>query len=159
MIVMQLILFCLLFTALVKWGVRDNAINGLFFYPKPYQELAYERGIADRETISQKRKKFMLPFVLVMLIALLLIIGLWNKVHEFQQAYLQALLFLEVMNWYDGIFIDEVWVGYSSFWKIPGMENIPYVQTWKQMLKKRIILTGIWIIGAAIVAGMVVVMF
>ena len=155
MLVIQLILFCLLFTLLVKWGVRDNALNGLFFYPKPYQELAYARGIADREIISNKRKRFMLPFVLIMLIALVLIIGLWNKVHDFQHAYLQALLFLEVMNWYDGIVIDKVWVGYSSFWKIPGMEGIPYVQTWKQMLRKRIILTLIWVIGAAIVAGII----
>lgn len=159
MLIIQLILFCLLFTALVKWGVKDNAINGLFFYPKPYQELAYERGIADREVINQKRKRFMFPFVMIMLVALLLIIGLWNKVHDFQKAYLQALLFLEVMNWYDGIIIDKVWVGYSSFWKIPGMENIPYVQTWKQMLIKRLILSAIWVIGAAIVAGIVVVMF
>ena len=50
---------------------------------------------------------------------------------------LQALLFLEVMNWYDGIVIDRLWVGHSRFWIIPGMEEIPFVQTWPQVLKKR----------------------
>ncbi len=74
-------------------------------------------------------------------------------------AYLQALLFLEVMNWYDGIVIDKVWVGYSRFWLLPGCEDIPYVQTWKQVLKKRGILTLIWVVGAAVVAGIVVLMF
>ena len=46
-----------------------------------------------------------------MLIALVLIIGLWNGVRSFWPAYWQALLFLEVMNWYDGLVIDRFWVG------------------------------------------------
>ena len=101
----------------------------------------------------------MLPFCLIMLVALLLIIGLWNHAAAFQTAYLQALLFLEVMNWYDGIVIDRLWVGHSKFWILPGTEDIPFVQTWAQVIKKRWILTLIWLIGAAIVAGIVVLIF
>ena len=73
--------------------------------------------------------------------------------------YLQALLFLEVMNVYDGIVIDKIWVGYSKFWLLPGCEDIPYVQTWMQVLKKRSFLALIWVAGAAIVAGIVVLIF
>ena len=69
------------------------------------------------------------------------------------------LLFLEVMNWYDGIVVDRLWVGHSRFWIIPGTEEIPFVQTWPQVLKKRGILTLIWIAGAAIVAGIIVLLF
>jgi hypothetical protein len=101
----------------------------------------------------------MVPFVLVMLAALVLIIGLWNGVKMFWPAYFMALLFLEVMNWYDGIVIDKLWVGHSKFWLLPGCEDIPYVQTWKQVLKKRGILTLIWIVGAAVVSGIVALMF
>lgn len=93
-----------------------------------------------------------------MTIALLLIIGLWNRANTFSSAYWQALLFLEVMNWYDGIVKDRLWVGHSRFWDIPGV-NLPYVQTWKQVMKKRGILTLIWIAGAAIAAGLVVLAF
>lgn len=91
--------------------------------------------------------------------ALLLIIGLWNGIHDFYPAYFQALLFLEVMNWFDGIVIDRLWVGHSKLWIIPGTEDIPFVQTWPQVLKKRGILTLIWIVGAVIVAGLVVMIF
>ena len=98
----------------------------------------------------------MIPFFLVMLAALLLIIGLWNGIHDFWPAYWQALLFLEVMNWYDGFVIDRLWVGHSKLWIIPGTEDIPFVQTWRQVLKKRGILTLIWVAGAAVVAGLVV---
>ena len=155
-IVIQLILFCLLFTLMVRYSVRGGAVNGLFYYPKTIQERAFEIGLSTEEEMKKKRKVFMTEFYLVMGIALVLIIALWNKVTDFKTAYLQALLFLEVMNWYDGIVIDKIWVGFSKFWILPGCEDIPYVQTWKQMLKKRIILTLIWVAGAAIVAGIVV---
>lgn len=63
------------------------------------------------------------------------------------------------MNWYDGVVIDRLWVGHSRFWAIPGMEGVPYVQSWRQVMKKRGILTLTWIPGAAIVAGLVVLIF
>lgn len=156
MIILQLILFCALFILMIKLGVGNNALNALYFYPKPVQERVYELGLTDRETVARKRKRFMIPFLLVMLCALLLIIGLWNGVREFWPAYRQTLLFLEVMNWFDGIVIDRLWVGHSKLWIIPGTEDIPFVQTWKQILKKRGILSLIWIAGAAMVAGLVV---
>ena len=99
MIVLQLILFCGLFTLLVKLGVGNNALNGLYFYPKPVQERAFAIGLADRAAVAKKRKRFMIPFFLVLTVSLLLIIGLWNGVRTFGKAYWQALLFLEVMNW------------------------------------------------------------
>jgi hypothetical protein len=156
MLFLQLLLFCALFTLMVKAAVGNNALNGLYFYPKAVQERAFEIGLTDRETVRGKRKRFMIPFFLVILTALVLIIGFWNGVKTFPAAYWQALLFLEVMNWYDGIVIDKVWVGYSRFWVLPGCEDIPYVQTWKQVLKKRLILTLIWVAGAAVVGAIVV---
>ena len=155
MIIVQLILYCALFTLMVKLGVGNSALNGLFFYPKPVQDKVYALGLTDRETVGRKRKRFMTAFFAVMAAALVLIIRVWNGIHAFQPAYWQALLFLEVMNWYDGIVIDRLWVGHSTFWVIPGTEDIPFVQTWPQMLKKRGILTAVWVAGAAIVAGTV----
>ena len=115
MIVLQLVLFCALFTLMVKIGVGNNALNGLYFYPKPVQEKVYELGLTDRETVTKKRKSFMIAFFAVMAAALILIIRVWNGIHSFWAAYLQALIFLEIMNWYDGIVIDRLWVGHSGF--------------------------------------------
>ena len=155
MIILQLTLYCALFTLMVKLGVGNNALNGLFFYPKRVQERVYALGLTDPVTVGRKRKRFMTAFFAVMAAALILILRLWNGVHDFQSAYWQALLFLEVMNWYDGIVIDRLWVGHSAFWVIPGTEDVPFVQTWGQVLRKRAILTGIWIVGAALAAGIV----
>ena len=154
--VIQLILFCLLFTLMVRYSVRGGSVNGLFYYPKTVQERAFEIGLSTREEMKKKRKVFMTEFYAVMGVALVLIIAVWNKATDFKTAYIQALLFLEVMNWYDGIIIDKIWVEHSKFWILPGCEDLSFVQTWKQMFKKRIILTLIWVAGAAVVAGIVV---
>jgi len=141
---------------MVRYSVRGGAVNGLFYYPETVQERAFEICLSTREEMKKKRKVFMTEFYAVMGVALVLIIAVWNKVTDFKTAYIQALLFLEVMNWYDGIVIDKIWVGHSKFWILPGCEDLSFVQTWKQMFKKRIILTLIWVAGAAVVAGIVV---
>ncbi len=128
MIVLQLLLYCLLFTAMVKIAVIGGAVNGLYFYPKEVQDRAIELGLIDRNTMNRKRKCFMIPFFIVMLAALVLIIGLWNGASSFGEAYWQALLFLEVMNIYDGVVIDKLWVGHSQFWVLPRLEDAPFVQ-------------------------------
>lgn len=158
MIVLQLVIYCLIFTLMVRFAVRGGAIDGLYFYPKDIRDRAIDLGLTTKESINRKRKIFMTEFYVIMLVTLVLIIGLWNRISDFKTAYLYALIFLEVMNWYDGIFIDELWVRYSKFWVLPGCEDMPYVQTIGQMLKKRIFLSLIWVAGATIVAGLVVVL-
>ena len=101
----------------------------------------------------------MTAFYIVMLAALVLIIGAWNGVSSFGAAYAQALLFLEVMNVYDGVVIDKLWVGHSRFWVLPGLEDMPFVQTWRQVLIKRSIMALIWFAGAAVVGGIITLIF
>ena len=159
MIALELILYCLLFTMMVRYAVRGGAIDGLYFYPKIVQERAIEIGLTTKEVMQRKKKIFMTEFYIIMLVALVLIIGVLHRVSDFKTAYLLALLFLEVMNWYDGIVIDKIWVGHSKFWILAGCEELPFVQTWKPVLKKRGLLTLIWIVGAVIVAEIVTLIF
>ena len=157
--IIQIAVFCFLFIVMIKIGVGNSALNGLYFYPKAVRERVYELGLTDRQTVKKKKIIFMTAFYIVMLTAILLIIGLWNGVRDFWTGYIQALVMLEVMNWFDGIVIDKIWVAKSKFWVIAGTEDIPFVQTWKQVLKKRIILSLIWIVGAAVILGLVLLIF
>ena len=159
MLLLQLFLYCLLFTAMVKIAVGDNAVNGLYFYPQPVQDRAIALGLTDRETVRRRFRRFMTAFYLVMLVAILGIVGIWNGVRDFGSAYWQSLLFLEVMNVYDGVAIDKLWVGHSRFWQLPGAEDLPYVQTWGQVLRKRCRLALVWVAGAALAAGLIVLLF
>ena len=71
MLIVQLCLYCLIFTVMVKLAVRGGAVDGLYFYPKDVQERAIAIGLSDRATIDRKCKRFMTAFYLVMLVVLL----------------------------------------------------------------------------------------
>ena len=156
MLLLQIILYCLLFFLLVKCAVRDNGINCLYFYPKEYIEEAQKRGIADMAATMKKGKRFMVPFCIIIFVVLILIISVWNGVKDFKTAYIQAYLFLVVMNWADGILLDRLWVAHSKIWVIKGMEGVPYVKSWKNVLIKRSMATVLYLIVALAVAGIVV---
>ena len=95
LIVLQLILFCALYIGLVKLYVPHKALEGIFFYPAEFQARAVEKGLVSQEYIDKRKKLFMAPFMLAILAALILIIGLWNGVRDFGTAYWQAGLFLD----------------------------------------------------------------
>ena len=98
---------------------------------------AQRRGLAEHGDVMRRGKRFMIPFCAVMLIALVLIVGVWNRASTFRAAYAQTAVFQVVMNWFDGIIIDRLWVGRSKIWRIEGMEGVPYVKPWKTVLIKR----------------------
>ena len=157
MLLLQNVLYCALFIFPVKCAVRDNGMNCLYFYPKEYLEEAQRRGIADKDATMKKGKRFMIPFCIVIFVALILIISFWNHVTDFKTAYLQAVLFLVVMNWFDGIVMDRIWVGHSKIWRIKGMEGVLYMKSWKDILVRRSLGTVLYLIIALVVAGIVVV--
>lgn len=156
LILVQLVFYCLLYILLVKCAVRDDGRNCLYFYPKEYIEEAERRGIADKKTTMKKGKRFMILFCIAIFVALILIISVWNRVTDFQTAYMQAALFLVVVNWFDAIVIDRLWVGHSKIWIIRGMEGIPYVKPWKNILIKRSLATVMYLVLALAVAGIAV---
>jgi hypothetical protein len=62
----------------------------------------------------------------------ILIISPWNQVTDFKTAFLQSCLFLVVMNWFDGIVIDWLWVGHSKIWVIPEMKDYPFLRPFRR---------------------------
>ncbi len=91
-IVLQLVLYCLLFFLLVKCAARDNGLNCLYFYSDEYQQEAKRRGfVDDLDAVKKKGKRFMIPFCIVMLIVLILIIAVWKVFHMLSRGrqYLQ----------------------------------------------------------------------
>lgn len=156
LILLQIVLYCLLFILPVKCAVGNSGLNCLYFYPKEYIDEACKRGIANKDVIMKKGKLFMIPFCIVLFMALVMIISIWNHVTDFKTAYIQAYLFLVVMNWFDGIVLDRLWVGHSKIWIIKGMEDVPYIKSWKNVITKRGMATIIYLIFALVIAGIVV---
>ena len=59
LLLLQIVLYCVLFLAIVKCAARNSGLNCLYFYPAEYIEEAEKRGIADKEATMKKGKKFM----------------------------------------------------------------------------------------------------
>lgn len=156
MLLIQIALFCLLYILMVKCAVKNSGRNCLYFYPQEYLAEAQKRGIADPDAVMKQGKRFMIPFCILLLAALVLILALWNRVTDFKTAYIQAALLLVVVNWFDALVIDRLWVGHSKVWRIEGMEGVPYVKPWKTILVKRILGTVLYLVIALAVAGIVV---
>ena len=140
----------------VKCAVRNNGLNCLYFYPPEFIEEAQKRGIADKDAVMKKGMHFMIPFCIFIFLVLVLIIAFWNGVTDFKTAYIQVYILLVVMNWFDGIVLDRVWVGHSRIWKIEGMEGIPYIKPWKSVLVKRSLAMVLYLVVAPVIAGLVV---
>ena len=156
LLLFQLILYCLLFLALVKYAVKDSGRNCLYFYPDAYLDEAQKRGIANKDEELRKGKRFMTFFCLVIFAVLVAIIAGWNGVKDFKTASFETYLFLVAMNWFDGFVIDRLWVSRGKIWRIECMEGVPYVKPWKTVLIKRGAATVLYLFIAAAVAGLVV---
>ena len=156
MFVLQNILYCLLFIVLVKCAVRNSGLNCLYFYPPEFIEEAQKRGLADKEATMKKGKQFMIPFCIVIFFILVPVISCWNHVTDFKTAFIQAYILLVVMNWFDGIVLDRLWVGHSKVWVIEGMEGVPYIKPWKSVLIKRTLAMILYLAVAVLIAGLVV---
>ena len=147
----QALFFCALFTFQVWLQVRRGALNGLFFYPRPVREEAFAKGLSTPEKLKMQRLCFLIPFVAVQGAVLFLLVYACEASQSFRSAYLHSLFLLEVMNLYDGIVIDKLWVGLDPFWKLPGIDS-PYAQSWPEMFIKRAKLALFWVFAALLPA-------
>ena len=58
MLLLQNILYCLLFILMVKCLVRNDGMNCcLFFTPKEYIEEADKRGLIDKDAVMKKESR------------------------------------------------------------------------------------------------------
>lgn len=82
---LQNVLYCLLYALLIKCAVKNDGRNCLYFYPKDFLEEAQIRGIADKKIVMKRAKWFMIPFCIIIFVALILIISVWNHVTDLKR--------------------------------------------------------------------------
>lgn len=52
--------------------------------------------------------------------------------------------------------VDLLWVSHSKIWRIEGMEGVPYGKPWRTVYTKRSAATALYLLVAAAVGGIVV---
>lgn len=154
--VLQLFIYLVFFTACIKLLVLNNPVRGIFFYPKPIRQKALEMGLTTEREAKRRKIIFFIVLVLGIVILPVIFIGCWSGISDFRTAFIRAVIFLEVMNWYDGIVVDEIWVRFDRFWVIKGMEDMSHVKNLKFVLTERIVMTVVYIPVAALIAKLAV---
>lgn len=57
-LILQLALFCALFTLMVRLSAIGGSINALYFYPKEVQQKAFSLVLTDEKTMKRKKTAF-----------------------------------------------------------------------------------------------------
>ena len=153
---LQVILYCLIFTILVAFSFRGNAINIIYFYPKSVIDKVVEFGYTDYKTIKRNKIIFYSFFIILMFGSLVLIVGLWNKINDFMNAFIQLNIFLQSWNIFDGLVMDILWTGNSKKLKIKGINDSEYIPSVIDVIKKRVIFIPILLVVALILAKIIV---
>lgn len=109
-------------------GIRKGAVGMVHLYNIEVQERCVELGLISKEKIRQKvilLKAVCLPIYLIYLFLCLFVI---NQAENFFATFYQSFVILFVMNLVDRFLIDELWVGHTKAWIIPGTEDLmPYI--------------------------------
>ena len=153
---LQVTLYCLLFTLLVALSFRGNAINIVYFYPKSVIDKVVEFGYTDYKTVKRNKIIFYSLFIVLMFGSLILIVGLWNKINDFKQAFIQLNIFLQSWNIFDGVVMDILWTCKSKNLKIKGIKDSEYIPGVVDVIKKRIMFIPVLSAAALILAKFIV---
>lgn len=134
-------------------GIRNGAVGMLHFYHRDVQERCIKMGLVTKEQISKRSKLIKSVMIPVYIFYLLIAVYVINGARDFVPAALQCFAILSILNLVDRILIDELWVGHTKAWTIPGTEDLkPYINK-QDRIKKWLIGTVGFALTSCIVAG------
>ena len=134
-------------------GIRKGAVGMAHLYSAEVQERCVELGLTTKETIRRKAILLKAGCLPVYLVYLFFCVFAVNNAQGFLAAFWQCFVILFVMNLVDRFLIDELWVGHTKAWIIPGTEDLmPYI-TKADKRKKWLAGTVGMAVSAAILAG------
>lgn len=128
-LLIEILLLWVWFALYMEIIVRKRGpVGGIFFYPKVMQERVKELGLITEEEL-RRRKNFAYILLIVgdIIIPLVMIVFV-NKAGTYFECVWQYYILFLGMEFYDWLFVDQIWVAMSSWWTIPGTEDL--LDTW-----------------------------
>ncbi len=124
-ITIEAILYTLAYSAfmLILFKIQ-GAKHQLYNYPPAIRERAVEKGIITQKELDANAKKNKIVGLLVMVGLCVLITCAVNRQFTFFDGFLQSYIFFNVFSLFDALVIDTIWFCHSSWWRIPGTEDM-----------------------------------
>ena len=139
------------------FGIRRGAVGMVHLYSPAVQARCVSLGLTTPERIRKTSLRFKVCGLPVYIAYVLVCVYAINGAKGFWAGFWQMLVILAVMNLIDRFLIDELWVGHTRAWTIPGTEDLkPYI-TGKDKCRKWLFGTlGTAVIAAALSAVMLI---
>lgn len=146
-----------LLTLVCAIGIRKGAVGMVHLYSKQVQERCVKLGLTTHERIKKNADLFKIICLPIYIAYVLICVYAINGAKGFIEGFWQLLVILSIMNLIDRFFIDELWVGHTKAWTIPGTEDLkPYITKQDKIRKWSFGTIGIVIIAALLSAIMTI---
>lgn len=140
-------------------GIRNGAVGMVHLYHQDVQERCVELGLTTHEKISKNSKTFKSVCIPGYVLYILVCVYGVNGARGFLTGFWQMFVILEVMNVMDRILVDNLWVGHTKAWTIPGTEEFkPYITKEDKRKKWFFGTVGMAVISAILVGIMTLVL-
>ena len=134
-------------------GIRNGAVGMVHLYHQDVQDRCVELGLTTHEKIRKNSKTFKIVCIPGYVLYILVCVYDVNGARGFLTGFWQMFVILSVMNVMDRILVDNLWVGHTKAWTIPGTEDFkPYI-THEDKCKKWIFGTVGMAVISAILSG------
>ena len=140
-------------------GIKNGAVGMVHLYDTKVQERVVQLGMTTEEAIRKRSVRFRSFCLPVYMAYVLVCVYAVNGARGFLPGFWQGFVILSIMNLIDRLLIDELWVGHTSTWIIPGTEDMrPYI-TAKDKQRKWIMGTiGMAVLSAALAGIMALIL-
>ncbi len=139
MYLIEILVLIIAFTLEIWLLVRKNRLGGIHWYPKSVQQAAVKRGLVTEEYIAQRKQLTMLIGLPIMAFIVLGSVFCINGVREWWTAARQIYVMLFVLNLFDAVVVDWLWVRKTNYWRIKELSDLEIAKPLNYQIKERVI--------------------
>lgn len=144
-VLIECVILCALFTLAVVTVSLKDPLAGVHNWPPAIQQRARELGLIREKQMAGSKAVYLKKLTAALVIAAIFVAAVYffNGARSFVTGFGYSYLIWTVINWYDAIVIDCLWICHDKRVRIPGTENMKeYQDYWfhvKGSLKGQII--------------------
>lgn len=155
MFILELTLLLILYITLTLFSLRKGPRGLIQHYPPEVQTHAVLLARVTRGFIITKEKLLRPLTLLIYSLVIILLIVYLTEYTGYASFFFQTLIFLELINWFDGILIECILLRHCKKLIIPGTEEMMKSYSCWYFIRRKIIYGLMLIPYAAIISSIV----